>query len=138
MASHGMNAMEACQDLHILRFANMSSAAYWNREHIESVQIDVPETLGISDRAEFYDATGAVLDMLVTHLFQVTAEVAMEPPASLDALDLQAARRKDHQLLPPAGPAGGRAGAVRRVPRSAGCRSALQAGHVRGRPALDR
>jgi glucose-6-phosphate 1-dehydrogenase len=85
---------EATQDLHILRFANASSAAYWNREHIESVQIDVPETLGISDRAQFYDATGAILDMLVTHLFQVTAEVAMEPPASLDAQDLQAARNK--------------------------------------------
>jgi glucose-6-phosphate 1-dehydrogenase len=58
------------------------------------VQIDVPETLGIDDRAQFYDATGAILDMLVTHLFQVTAEVAMEPPASLDAQDLQAARNK--------------------------------------------
>jgi glucose-6-phosphate 1-dehydrogenase len=85
---------EATQDLHVLRFANASSAAYWDREHIESVQIDVPETLGISNRAQFYDATGAVLDMLVTHLFQVTAEVAMEPPASLDASDLQAARGK--------------------------------------------
>jgi glucose-6-phosphate 1-dehydrogenase len=83
---------EATQDLHLLRFANRSSAAYWNGEHIESVQIDVPETLDISDRAQFYDATGAVLDMLVTHLFQVAAEVAMEPPATLGPLDLQAAR----------------------------------------------
>ena len=83
---------EACQDLHVLRFANCSSAAFWNGEHVESVQIDVPETLDISDRAQFYDATGAILDMLVTHLFQVAAEVAMEPPASLDAPDLQAAR----------------------------------------------
>jgi glucose-6-phosphate 1-dehydrogenase len=83
---------EATQDLHLLRFANGSSAAYWDREHVESVQIDVPETLGISDRAQFYDATGAVLDMLVTHLFQVAAEVAMEPPATLGPLDLQAAR----------------------------------------------
>jgi glucose-6-phosphate 1-dehydrogenase len=58
------------------------------------VQIDVPETLGIADRAQFYDATGAVLDMLVTHLFQVAAEVAMEPPASLGPLDLRAAREK--------------------------------------------
>src|SRR5258707_12249405 len=66
----------------------------WGREHIESVQIDVPEKLGITDRAGFYDATGAVLDMLVTHLFQVAAEVAMEPPASLGAADLQAAREK--------------------------------------------
>jgi len=85
---------EATQDLHLLRFANGSSAAYWNREHIESVQIDVPETLDIIDRAQFYDATGAVLDMLVTHLFQVAAEVAMEPPASLGAVDLQAAREE--------------------------------------------
>src|SRR5215470_12763179 len=85
---------EATQDLHLLRFANASSAAYWNRGHVESVQIDVPETLGIADRAQFYDATGAVLDMLVTHLFQVAAEVAMEPPASLGPLDLQAAREK--------------------------------------------
>ncbi|MGH3168901.1 MAG: hypothetical protein ACRDN0_23845, partial [Trebonia sp.] len=85
---------EATQDLHMLRFANGSAAAYWDRDHVESVQIDVPETLGIDDRAEFYDATGAVLDMLVTHLFQVAAEVAMEPPASLGPLDLQAAREQ--------------------------------------------
>ena len=85
---------EATQDLHVLRFANTSAAACWNREHVESVQIDVPETLGIDDRAQFYDATGAVLDMLVTHLFQVAAEVAMEPPASLGPLDLQAAREE--------------------------------------------
>ncbi len=85
---------EGTQDLHLLRFANESTASFWSGEHVESVQIDVPETLDISDRAQFYDATGAVLDMLVTHLFQVAAEVAMEPPASLDALDLQAAREE--------------------------------------------
>ena len=85
---------EATQDLHVLRFANGLFAGMWNRENVESVQIDVPEKLGISDRAVFYDATGAVLDMLVTHLFQVAAEVAMEPPASLGATDLQPAREK--------------------------------------------
>ncbi|MGI8880940.1 MAG: glucose-6-phosphate dehydrogenase [Jatrophihabitans sp.] len=85
---------EATQDLHLLRFANGLFSAMWNRKHIESVQIDVPERLGITDRAEFYDATGAVLDMLVTHLFQVAAEVAMEPPVSLAADDLQASRER--------------------------------------------
>jgi glucose-6-phosphate 1-dehydrogenase len=85
---------EATQNLHVLRFANELFAAMWNREHIESVQIDVPETLDVADRATFYDATGAVLDMLVTHLFQVAAEIAMEPPASLDAADLQSARER--------------------------------------------
>jgi glucose-6-phosphate 1-dehydrogenase len=96
---------EATQDLHVLRFANESFAAFWNREHVESVQIDVPETLDVTDRAQFYDATGAVLDMLVTHLFQVAAEVAMEPPASLGSLDLQAAREEVISCFRPLDPA---------------------------------
>jgi glucose-6-phosphate 1-dehydrogenase len=96
---------EATQDLHVLRFANELFAAMWNGDHIESVQIDVPEKLGITDRALFYDATGAVLDMLVTHLFQVAAEVAMEPPASLGAQDLQAAREKVIRSFRPLDPA---------------------------------
>ena len=96
---------EATQDLHLLRFANGAFASAWNREQVESVQIDVPETLDISDRAQFYDATGAVLDMLVTHLFQVAAEVAMEPPASLDAPDLQAARETVISSFRPLDPA---------------------------------
>jgi glucose-6-phosphate 1-dehydrogenase len=96
---------EATQNLHVLRFANELFAAVWNREHIEAVQIDVPETLDITDRAAFYDATGAVLDMLVTHLFQVAAEVAMEPPASLGAADLQAAREMVIRAFRPLDPA---------------------------------
>jgi glucose-6-phosphate 1-dehydrogenase len=85
---------EATQDLHVLRFANGMFDAMWTRRHVRAVQIDVPERLGITDRALFYDATGAVLDMLVTHLFQVAAEVAMEPPRSLAPEHLQAAREK--------------------------------------------
>ena len=96
---------EGTQDLHLLRFANESTASFWSGEHVESVQIDVPETLDITDRAQFYDATGAVLDMLVTHLFQVAAEVAMEPPASLGALDLQAAREEVISHFRPLDPA---------------------------------
>ena len=96
---------EATQDLHVLRFANGLFDAMWDRQHVESVQIDVPEKLGVTDRSKFYDATGAVLDMLVTHLFQVAAEVAMEPPASLRALDLQAAREKVISSFRPLDPA---------------------------------
>jgi glucose-6-phosphate 1-dehydrogenase len=96
---------EATQDLHVLRFANEVFSAMWDRDHIESVQIDVPETLGVDDRAGFYDATGAVLDMLVTHLFQVAAEVAMESPATLGATDLQAAREKVIRSFRPLDPA---------------------------------
>ena len=96
---------EATQDLHVLRFANGLFAGMWNREDVESVQIDVPEKLGITDRSVFYDATGAVLDMVVTHLFQVAAEVAMEPPASLSATDLQTAREKVISSFRPIDPA---------------------------------
>jgi glucose-6-phosphate 1-dehydrogenase len=85
---------EATQDLHVLRFANGLFHGIWNREHVRAVQIDVPEKLGVTDRSVFYDQTGAVLDMLVTHLIQVAAEVAMEPPESLSAAHLQAAREQ--------------------------------------------
>ena len=83
---------EATQELRALRFANGLFGSSWDRHHVAAVEIDVPETLDVADRAEFYDATGAVLDMLVTHLFQVAAEVAMEPPASFRADDVAAAR----------------------------------------------
>ncbi|WP_240696424.1 glucose-6-phosphate dehydrogenase [Cellulomonas sp. HD19AZ1] len=83
---------EATQNLHVLRFANELFGGVWGREHVAQVQIDVPETLDVADRAEFYDATGAALDMLVTHLFQVAAQVAMEPPAGMSAAELVTAR----------------------------------------------
>ncbi|GAB6900200.1 glucose-6-phosphate dehydrogenase [Kineosporia succinea] len=83
---------EATQNLHVMRFANQTFAGIWNREHVAAVQIDVPETLDVANRAGFYDATGAMMDMVVTHLMQVAAEVAMEPPVSLGAEDLQFAR----------------------------------------------
>lgn len=83
---------EATQELHALRFANGLFGSSWDRHHVAAVEIDVPETLDVADRAEFYDATGAVLDMLVTHLFQVAAEIAMEPPTTFGAADLASAR----------------------------------------------
>ena len=83
---------EATQNIHVLRFANGLFAGAWDSSHIESVQIDVPETLDVAMRAGFYDATGAILDMLVTHLFQVAGEVAMEPPHCLEPDCLAEAR----------------------------------------------
>ncbi|MGC1732599.1 MAG: glucose-6-phosphate dehydrogenase, partial [Pseudonocardiaceae bacterium] len=83
---------EATQDLYAVRFGNGLFSGVWDRSHVAAVQVDVPEVLDVADRAAFYDGTGAVLDMLVTHLFQVAAEVAMEPPASFGADDLAAAR----------------------------------------------
>ena len=83
---------EGTQALHVLRFGNALFGQVWDRGSVEQVQVDVPEDLDVADRAGFYDETGALLDMLVTHLLQVTAEVAMETPASSSAEDLQAAR----------------------------------------------
>ena len=85
---------EATQDIHVLRFANGLFAGAWNREHIASVQIDVPETLDVAQRADFYDHTGAILDMIVTHLFQLAAEVAMDTPAKLDPESIGRAREE--------------------------------------------
>ena len=96
---------EGTQDLHALRFGNSLFDRLWSAEHVRAVQIDVPETLDIDDRAEFYDATGALLDMIVTHLFQVAAEVAMEPPASMSAADLQSAREEVITAFRPLDPA---------------------------------
>jgi glucose-6-phosphate 1-dehydrogenase len=75
---------EATQDIQVLRFANGLFAGAWDNTHIGSVQIDVPETLDVAMRASFYESTGAILDMLVTHLFQVAGEVAMESPHCLE------------------------------------------------------
>jgi glucose-6-phosphate 1-dehydrogenase len=83
---------EATQNIHVLRFANGIFAGAWDSSHIENVQIDIPETLDVAMRAEFYNSTGAILDMLVTHLFQVAGEIAMEPPHCLDPECLSRAR----------------------------------------------
>jgi glucose-6-phosphate 1-dehydrogenase len=76
---------EAVQNLIALRFANGMFEPIWNRDHIDHVQIDVPETLAVDDRAGFYETTGAYRDMVVTHLFHVLGFVAMEPPTTLEA-----------------------------------------------------
>ena len=75
---------EAALNMLALRFANGFLEPLWNREHIDHVQIDVPETLSIGTRGEFYEGTGAFRDMIVTHLLQVLAVVAMEAPSSLE------------------------------------------------------
>ncbi|MET0557674.1 MAG: glucose-6-phosphate dehydrogenase, partial [Solirubrobacterales bacterium] len=91
---------EAVQNLLALRFANGMFEPVWNRNHIDHVQIDVPETLSIEMRGSFYEETGAFRDMIVTHLFQVLGFVAMEPPPSLDAKPLGLEREKVFDSMP--------------------------------------
>jgi glucose-6-phosphate 1-dehydrogenase len=76
---------ETVQNILALRFANGIFEPIWNRDHIDHVQIDVPEALSIGTRAAFYEKTGAYRDMIVTHLLQVLGFVAMEPPTSFSA-----------------------------------------------------
>jgi glucose-6-phosphate 1-dehydrogenase len=85
---------EAVQNLLALRFANGMFEPVWNRNHIDHVQIDIPETLSIEMRGSFYEGTGAFRDMLVTHLFQLLGFVAMEPPTSLQPKPLGLEREK--------------------------------------------
>lgn len=75
---------EAAQNILAFRFANGLFEPIWNRNFIDHVQIDVPETLGLGRRAAFYEQTGAFRDMVVTHLFQILGFMAMEPPTSLE------------------------------------------------------
>ncbi|MEJ7657656.1 MAG: glucose-6-phosphate dehydrogenase [Thermoleophilaceae bacterium] len=95
---------EAVQNILALRFANGMWEPVWNREHIEHVQIDVPETLGLTTRTAFYEATGAFRDMVVTHLFQLLGFVAMEPPTALRARELVAEKDKVFQAMRALGP----------------------------------
>jgi glucose-6-phosphate 1-dehydrogenase len=76
---------ETVQNILVLRFANGMFEPIWNRNHIDHVQITVDEKLGVGHRGSFYDATGALRDMVPNHLFQLLSLVAMEPPARFEA-----------------------------------------------------
>jgi glucose-6-phosphate 1-dehydrogenase len=76
---------ETVQNILVLRFANGMFEPIWNRNHIDHVQITVDEKIGVGHRGSFYDATGALRDMVPNHLFQLLSLVAMEPPIRFDA-----------------------------------------------------
>ena len=95
---------EAVQNLIALRFANGMFEPVWNRDHIDHVQIDVPETLPVDDRAGFYEETGAYRDMVVTHLFHVLGFVAMEPPTTLEARSIVEETGKVFRSVSPISP----------------------------------
>jgi glucose-6-phosphate 1-dehydrogenase len=96
---------EAAQNILALRFANGLFEPIWNRFHIDHVQIDVPETLSIGTRAGFYERTGAYRDMVVTHLMQILAFVAMEPPTALEPRAITEEKNKVFRSLKPLDPA---------------------------------
>ena len=95
---------EAAQNILAFRFGNGLFEPIWNRNFIDHVQIDVPETLGLGKRAGFYEATGAFRDMVVTHLFQILAFMAMEPPTSLEPAPISEEKNKVFRSMSPLDP----------------------------------
>jgi glucose-6-phosphate 1-dehydrogenase len=95
---------EPAQNILAFRFANGLFEPIWNRTFIDHVQIDVPETLGVDRRVEFYESTGAYKDMVVTHLLQVLAFVAIEPPTALEPRAISEEKNKVFRSLLPIDP----------------------------------
>jgi glucose-6-phosphate 1-dehydrogenase len=95
---------EAAQNILAFRFANGLFEPIWNRNFIDHVQIDIPETLGLDLRANFYESTGAYKDMVVTHLLQVLAFVAMEPPTALEPRAISEEKNKVFRSMLPIHP----------------------------------
>ena len=96
---------EPAQNILAFRFANGLFEPIWNRNFIDHVQIDVPETLGLGNRAGFYEHTGAFRDMVVTHLFQILGFVAMEPPTALEPKPISEEKNKVFRSMVPIEPA---------------------------------
>ena len=94
---------ETVQNIMALRFANGLFEPIWNRDRIDHVQITVAESIGVETRGKFYEATGALRDMVPNHLFQLVAMTAMEPPVSFDAEDIRAKKAEMFRAIHPLG-----------------------------------
>jgi glucose-6-phosphate 1-dehydrogenase len=84
-----------------LRFANPVLESFWSRTHVESVQITMAEHFGVQGRGAFYDQTGTIRDVVQNHLFQVLANLAMEPPARTDSDSVRDEKVKVLKAIPP-------------------------------------
>ncbi|WP_119388090.1 glucose-6-phosphate dehydrogenase [Taklimakanibacter lacteus] len=95
---------EAAQNILAFRFANGLFEPIWNRNFIDHVQIDVPETLDLGRRAGFYETVGAYRDMVVTHLFQILGFMAMEAPTALEPQPISEEKNKVFRSMMPIEP----------------------------------
>jgi glucose-6-phosphate 1-dehydrogenase len=95
---------ETVQNIMALRFANGLFEPIWNRDRIDHVQITVAESIGVEKRGNFYEATGALRDMVPNHLFQLVAMTAMECPVSFSAEEIRAKKAEVFKAVHPLSP----------------------------------
>jgi glucose-6-phosphate 1-dehydrogenase len=104
---------ETVQNIMVARFANPWIEAIWNNRYIDSVQITAAEAIDVGTRGAFYDATGALRDMVPNHLFQLMAMVGMEPPNELTADAIRTEKAKVLSAVREPTPAEAKTDAVR-------------------------
>lgn len=90
---------ETVQNIMALRFGNSFFEPVWNAQGIDNVQITVSETVGLEDRASYYDGAGALRDMVANHILQLVALIAMEPPARYDVTEIRDEKAKVFRSL---------------------------------------
>jgi len=117
---------DTVQNLLVLRFGNGIFEPLWNRNYVDHIQITAAETLGVERRGGFYETTGALRDMIQSHVLQLTSLVAVEPPASFDATAVRNEKLKVLQSIRPFN--------LEMVAQSV-VRGQYAAGHLDGKPA---